>query len=697
MHCGYTNSIGSGYWNGLIGSDANGYIVGKRGNYFRMTNLLFDQSTLASLRSKTVTSIKLKLTLASSAHIRPSTWTVLPIGYKLNATATTDSSGEAWTRSDADSTTEATTTVGYIRSSGSAYDASAGDVLTITMSGKVPVYGYVLGATNDASEYYSLYLSAAQLEVVTNETLTLAYNANGGSGAPSSSSKNGTPNATFTVSSTTPTRTGYTFSGWNTKADGTGTNYAAGSSITLSVTGTTTLYAKWTAKTYTVTYNVNGGSGSVSSQTKTYGVTLTLRTYSGTKTGYNFLGWAESASATAAAYSSGGTFTKNADTTLYAVWSANSYAVTYYGNASDATNVPAAQTKTHGVNLTLTSSKPSRTGYTFSKWNTNSGGTGTNYASGATYTGNANLSLYAVWTPNTYTVSFNANGGSGAPAAQTKTYNVSLTLSSTVPTRAYYTFLGWATSASATTATYSPGGAFTTNANTTLYAVWRKNRVNIKYNANGGSMAVYHGAAYEVGGDGYVTKNGNAAFHFVDFDATDDPYNIHNINAIFLANSSKPAIEPGKEWNSAADGSGTSFDESEQYAWGTLVSCENGDATYTLYADWRSIYQISYNLDGGSWTAPSTQGKIQGIDLVLYDEVPTKTSYEFLYWMDANNNHYNPGDTYTADAAATLTAVWQLIALDQYDCYVIEDGSPVGCNVYVVEGGVPVAKDFYVK
>ena len=47
MHCGYTDSIGSGYWNGLIGSDANGYIVGKRGNNFRMTNLLFDQSTLA--------------------------------------------------------------------------------------------------------------------------------------------------------------------------------------------------------------------------------------------------------------------------------------------------------------------------------------------------------------------------------------------------------------------------------------------------------------------------------------------------------------------------------------------------------------------------------------------------------------------------------------------------------------------------
>ena len=73
-----------------------------------------------------------------------------------------------------------------------------------------------------------------------------------------------------------------------------------------------------------------------------------------------------------------------------------------------------------------------------------------------------------------YAISFNANGGTGAPEAQTKTHGQPLTLSSTVPTRAGYTFLGWAESADATVATYQPGGEFVKNADTTLYAVWQK-------------------------------------------------------------------------------------------------------------------------------------------------------------------------------------------------------------------------------
>ena len=94
------------------------------------------------------------------------------------------------------------------------------------------------------------------------------------------------------------------------------------------------------------------------------------------------------------------------------------------------------------------------------------------YAAGASYTANAAATLYAVWKANTYTVSYNANGGSGAPSAQTKTYGTTLKLSSTKPTRTNYTFLGWATSASATSATYAAGANYTANANTTLYAVW---------------------------------------------------------------------------------------------------------------------------------------------------------------------------------------------------------------------------------
>lgn len=147
-----------------------------------------------------------------------------------------------------------------------------------------------------------------------------------------------------------------------------------------------------------------------------------------------------------------------------------SYTVSY--NANGGSGAPSAQTKWYNESLTLSSTNPTRTGYTFAGWNTNSSGTGTNYSAGGAYTGNAAVTLYAKWTAITYTVSYNANGGTGAPGNQTKTYGQTLTLSSTVPTRTNYNFKGWATSSSATTPNYQPGGSYTANAALTLYAVW---------------------------------------------------------------------------------------------------------------------------------------------------------------------------------------------------------------------------------
>lgn len=77
----------------------------------------------------------------------------------------------------------------------------------------------------------------------------------------------------------------------------------------------------------------------------------------------------------------------------------------------------------------------------------------------------------------TYTVSYNANGGSGAPGNQTKTYNTALTLSATVPTRDGYIFLGWGTSAGATVPTYQPSSSYTGNADLALYAVWEEEEI----------------------------------------------------------------------------------------------------------------------------------------------------------------------------------------------------------------------------
>ncbi|MDR1463761.1 MAG: InlB B-repeat-containing protein [Oscillospiraceae bacterium] len=90
------------------------------------------------------------------------------------------------------------------------------------------------------------------------------------------------------------------------------------------------------------------------------------------------------------------------------------------------------------------------------------------------YANSKNITFIAI---DPHTITYNANGGTGAPAAQTKTQGAPLTLSGTIPTRSGYIFKGWATNATATTAQYQPGGSYTADANATLYAVWEQESV----------------------------------------------------------------------------------------------------------------------------------------------------------------------------------------------------------------------------
>lgn len=226
----------------------------------------------------------------------------------------------------------------------------------------------------------------------------------------------------------------------------------------------------WTS--YAVTFNANGGSGAPAKQTKWKNQALTLSSTKPTRTGYTFQGWGTSSTDTTVDYAAGGTVAAsvNKALALYAIWKINTWKVTF--NANEGTGGPTSQTKTYGTTLTLTTSKPTRTGYDFKEWNTKKDGSGTSYKSGGSYTANAAVTLYAIWTKKTYKVTFNANGGSGAPASQTKTHDVTLKLSTSVPTKENYTFKGWSTSASSATVSYSAGGNYTNNANVTLYAVW---------------------------------------------------------------------------------------------------------------------------------------------------------------------------------------------------------------------------------
>ena len=308
---------------------------------------------------------------------------------------------------------------------------------------------------------------SAKFTVPALPSYTIAYSANGGSSAPASQTKY--YGIALTLTSTKPTRTGYTFSKWNTASNGSGTSYNAGASYTANAAAT--LYAVWTANTWYVKYNGNGAtSGSMSNSTHTYNTAKNLTANAFTRAytvtyNHNYSG---SSNATATA------------TYTFSKWNTASNGTgTDYANQASVKNLTSTAGGTVNLYARWTSASvslrtPTRTGYTFGGWYKEAACTNKVGNAGASYTPTANITLYAKWTANTYTISFNANGGSGAPASQTKTYNQALTLSSTKPTRADCKFLGWATSSTATTATYQPGGTLPASVNTatTLYAVW---------------------------------------------------------------------------------------------------------------------------------------------------------------------------------------------------------------------------------
>lgn len=161
---------------------------------------------------------------------------------------------------------------------------------------------------------------------------------------------------------------------------------------------------------------------------------------------------------------------KTAQTTI-SVPAKSKYSITY--NANGGTGAPAAQTKWYGEAISLSSTKPTRTGYTFQGWGTTSEDTTVDYHSGTPYTKNSAITLYAIWEANTYTITYNANGGTGAPEAQTKTHGVNLTLTTSILNlkRTNYTFKGWSRTSNGAVA-YQPGATYTSNAAITLYAVW---------------------------------------------------------------------------------------------------------------------------------------------------------------------------------------------------------------------------------
>ena len=164
------------------------------------------------------------------------------------------------------------------------------------------------------------------------------------------------------------------------------------------------------------------------------------------------------------------------------------YTLSY--NANGGSGAPSSQTGTGVGSYTfpISNAKPTRSGYTFLGWSLSSTATSASYQPGGSITLTASDILYAVWKANTYTVSYNANGGSGAPSNQTKTHGIILTLSNTVPTRMGHTFTGWNTEPDGSGTGYDPGSRYGYNAPVTLYAQWTVNTYVVTFDAQGGSV-----------------------------------------------------------------------------------------------------------------------------------------------------------------------------------------------------------------
>lgn len=269
----------------------------------------------------------------------------------------------------------------------------------------------------------------------------------------------------------------------------------------------------------------------------------------------------------------------------------------------------------------------------------------------ATTTVKFNASVPA-WT--SYTIKYNANGGSGAPSNQTKWKNQSLTLSSTKPTRTGYTFAGWAlTKAEADAGTwyYQPGGTCGKNENLTLYATWTEHKLTVNYYNNYATYAAFKGTEVS------VSSTTNVLVHSQDF-YYDNAYssglaNVQNVDYVYL---SRTGYAPTGYWGTSASG-GTLVNHNASFATGQALaqalgkSLASGNASVNVYAQWQeNSYTLSYDSNGGFGDI-SPQTIEWGATFTLSDNTFKREGYKFIGW----NAYRNDDDTWYVNGQGWIT------------------------------------------
>ena len=453
-----------------------------------------------------------------------------------------------------------------------------------------------------------------------------------------------------TINLPTPTREGYTFAGWYSEEQC--INKVENNK---QYTSAITLYAKWTANTYTITYNSNKPSkatgtitGTTANSNHTYDEAKVLTTNGYALTGWTFAGWNTKADGTGTNYTNGESVknlasANGATVTLYAKWTANTYIVKYNSNkpSNSLENIQgttADSSHTYDETKVLTKNGYTLTGWSFVEWNTKADGTGTSYSNEANVvnlnsTNGATVILYAKWTANKYTVTYNYNNATAGNSVLNKqvTYNYEYGELPT-PTRNYtvtfnskrgstcetktatWNFEGWYKETSFETpitaekivsiadnhtinakwtggtialpSTTRTGYIFRgwysdeqykneiTNStqitsNTTLYAKWEAIKYTVKYNSNKPKTA------------SSVIKGATA-------------------DSVHTYDEEKPLTKNGYSltgwtftgWNTVANGTGTGYRDEAS----VLNQTATNGATITLYAQWKANrYTVTYD------------------------------------------------------------------------------------------------------
>ena len=599
---------------------------------------------------------------------------------------------------------------------------------------------------------------------------TIHYNSNIPTNAPTGtttvSNMPGDQTKTFDeklmISSNKPTRKGYNFAGWSTSANG-NVVYQPGAEYKNDQNGgTVTLYAKWTAWKHTVTYDKNVPANSKKTdvknmpgnQTKIYDQNLTLQSNVPTRIGYTFVKWTTNKDGTGTAYQPGSQYSYNRDSdggtvTLYAVWTPWKYTVRYDKNvpasssSQTVSNMPADQTKTEEVNLTLSSNKPSRNGYIFNGWQAQINGKAVDYQPGATLSYDPDvkgsvITLKAKWTAWKHTIHYDKNVPASSssqtvanmPEDDTKTFDITKTISSTKPSRNGYIFNGWNTQKDGKGTAYASGAAYKHDQNggtVTLYAQWTPWKHTVTYDKNvdpsSSSQTVTNmpgnqtktfdeklmisstkpsrngyifngwntqkngkGTAYASGAEYKHDQNGNTVTlyaqwtawkHTVHYNANGGDQNsvptdqTKTFDQAMILNDKKPTRHGYNfvRWNTKADGTGTSYEVKGNY------NHDQNGGTVTLYAIWTPwVHTVHYDANGGDQNSvPNDQKKTYGQSMNVATKVPTRNEYKFLGWTtgkDGSGTFYNPGDAYYHDQngqTVTLYAKWIQLYTVKYD------------------------------